>query len=140
MQVESAAVPLGRREATLVEDDRAVGEARGQVEVVEDGEDGEAASRSQPLEQLDQRELMRDVEMGRRLVEEEEARLLGESEGDEDALPLPARQLVHPAIGELLHVRVNQGPGDRRLVIGRTGARRNARSRPPPAPGAPRGG
>ena len=73
----------------------------------------------QPLEELDQRELVRDVEMGRRLVEEEEPRLLGEGEGDEDALPLPARQLVHRAVGELLDVRVNQGAGDRRLVLRR---------------------
>ena len=51
---------------------------------------------AQALEQLDQRELVRDVEVGRRLVEQEEPRLLGEREGDEDALALPARQLVRP--------------------------------------------
>ena len=54
-------------------------------------------------------QLMQDVQVGRRLIEQEDARLLSKRAGDEDALALAAGQRFQRSIRELLHVRQPHG-------------------------------
>ena len=59
---------------------------------------------------------MSEVEAGGRLVEDQESRVLRESAGEEDALPLAAGELRHRPIGEVQRVRLRQrGFGERAI-------------------------
>ena len=48
----------------------------------------------EPCEQVEDLDLVREVEVGRRLVEQEQGRLLGERQGDPGPLALAAGELV----------------------------------------------
>src|SRR5690606_22265636 len=82
-----------------VRDDRAVREtdrapcAPGEVGVVRDEHERRAALAVQLLEQLDDRFAGRRVEVARRLVGEQDSRLVDERAGERDALLLAARKL-----------------------------------------------
>ncbi|CAH0141384.1 hypothetical protein SRABI02_00536 [Plantibacter cousiniae] len=120
-------------------DDRAVAHrdemrriAGGVVEVVEDRDEG-GATAVQIREQLHQLDLVRDVEEGRRLVEQQVLRLLGECHRDPDTLPLAARELVDQPAGQL------RDPGrDHRLrdsrFVGAAPRPHRALVREPPTP------
>ena len=55
---------------------------------------------------------MRDVEVGGRLVEQQQARTLTERHGEKDALPLTAGEGMHLALGECGDVRGLHRPRD----------------------------
>ena len=64
-----------------------------------------------------------DVDAGEGLVEQDDAGVLGQGAGEEDALALAAGQLADLALAELLHVDARQRVVDRGAV-GRRGRRR----------------
>ncbi len=70
--------PVGD-DATPDEEDDAVGEERGQVDVVERGEDGLPARLRLVAERGEDPRLVAEVQVGRRLVEEEDLRVLREA-------------------------------------------------------------
>jgi len=63
-----------------------------------------------------------EVEVRRRLVEQHEAGALGQRHGDPHPLPLPARQLVDRAFGEVEGACRGQGLGDGTFVLARPAA------------------
>ena len=65
----------------------------GEREVVEDRDDRRPVALVELDEQLHHVDLVADVEVGGRLVEDEDRRRLGDGDGDEDQLPLAHRQL-----------------------------------------------
>ena len=75
----------------LGQEDEAVAETGGEVEVVDGGDGGEAAV-DELADEGEDLELMEDVEVGGRLVEQQDARLLGDGAGEEDALAFRRRK------------------------------------------------
>ena len=67
---------------------------------MEDCDDG-AAVLAQQAGQLEHLELVGDVEVRRRLVEQQQRRLLGKCHREPDPLALPARELVDAALGKV---------------------------------------
>ena len=76
--------------------------------------------------------LMEEVEMARRLVEEEHSRLLGEGAREQRALALPARERVDRVIAELEDARPAPSPPGPVRVL-----RRPRRAAPPRAGSGP---
>jgi hypothetical protein len=68
---------------------------------VGDEQDRDAALPIQPPEERGDLDLIAEVEVRRRLVEDEQARLLGEGARDERALTLAAAQMIKREIGQL---------------------------------------
>src|SRR5208283_5083670 len=101
------------------EDDDPVGEPCGQVEVVERRDDrhpplaGELAHPGQEVE------LVSDVEMARRLVEEDEGCLMDERPGQNRPLLLPSADREDSVTGPLLEAYRAQRPKGRVPVSGR---------------------
>ena len=123
---------------------------RGQGQVVEDGEDRRAVPTVQVDQQLHDLDLVADVEVGGRLVEDEDRRFLGQGQGDEHQLPLAHRQFAHvaatqvgdadPLDGRVDGVEVRAGgvrSGAARAAAGRgrRRPRRASRTAPARAPG-----
>ena len=107
--------------APVVQRDQVVGVARGEVEVVQHHHDRGAAACVELGEQVEHLDLVGDVEVRRRLVEQQQVGPLGEGHRDPDALALAARQLVDGAVGE--GVGVGE---DHRLLHGLRGPRRSS--------------
>jgi hypothetical protein len=107
----------GGDDPSSLERDEVVGVAGRQVEVVQDGDDGRAAGAVEVDEQVEHLDLVGDVEVGGRLVEQEHVGVLRERHGDPDPLALAARQLVDPSSGELEAARHLEGAGDGALVV-----------------------
>ena len=95
-------------EAAAVEDPQPVGEAGGEFEVVDRRNHGPArlGERSDAAHQV---ELVTDVEVGRRLVEEEEGSVLRERLGKERPLLLAAGEVRDGAVGEVPDVEGVEG-------------------------------
>ena len=70
----------------------AAGVARGLVEVVQDHDDRQLVLAVEGLDQVKDLELVVEVEEGRRLVEQEDAGLLGERHRQPDTLAFAARE------------------------------------------------
>ncbi len=77
-----------------VHHDHLVGVRRGQPEIVADQHQRHAQLGLQLKQQLHDLRLGRDVQRGGRLVGDEQLRTAGQRDGDHDALPHPARQLM----------------------------------------------
>jgi hypothetical protein len=75
-----------------VQQQQAVGELAGQGEVVQGRDDRHPAVAAQRLDELQHLLLATHVERGRRLVEQQQRRFLGERPRDEHALRLTAGQ------------------------------------------------
>ena len=78
-----------------------VGVARREVEVVQHHHDRGAAAGVELGEQVEHLDLVGDVEVGRRLVEQQQVGALREGHRDPHPLALAARQLVDRAVGEV---------------------------------------
>jgi hypothetical protein len=76
---------------------------RGEVQVVEDGQNGFLPRDGETADDIEDAHHMPDVEMGRWLIQEEHRRILGEGLGQDHALLLTARELFHGAVGQMLH-------------------------------------
>ncbi len=92
----------------LADQQQAVAEARGHGEVVDGGDDQPPLFR-QPVRQLHDLQLVRQVEVGGDLVEQDDGGLLGDGAGDQHPLALAAGQGVQGAVGELLDLGLAQG-------------------------------
>ena len=79
-----------RHHAPAREEEQPVGKIAREVQVVAHEHHRHAPLAVEPAEQPDQVPLVQEVEMARRLVEQERPRLLGERPGEERPLPLPA--------------------------------------------------
>ena len=103
-------------------------EVGGQREVVEHGHDRRAVAPVEVGEQLHDLDLVADVEVRGRFVEDEDRRGLRDGDGDEDELPLAHRQLPDVAVGARCAIPTRSiapataarsrrtQPGERRLV------------------------
>ncbi len=83
--------PFGHH-PSLRHEDQLIAVLAGQVEVVQHDERGEIALRGEPPGEVEDLDLMVDIEMRGRLVEEQDAGLLGQRARDHAALPLAARE------------------------------------------------
>ncbi len=77
---------------------------------------------AQAGDELERLLLVADVERARRLVEQQDRRLLGEGTGDHDALPLAAAQRAEAPIGGPTHVEAFQHAGHNVTVVTGRGA------------------
>ena len=130
--------PVGHDPA-LAHDHDAREEVGGQGEVVEHGHDRRPVALVEVDQQLHDVDLVADVEVGGRLVEDEDRRRLGDRDGDEHELPLAHRQLADVAMarGGAMPTRSiaaataamvgRTQPGERRLVRAAGRARRPRR-------------
>ena len=92
----------GGGDAPLGHEHQAIGPVRGPLQVVHDGEDGDAGG-ADLVDTSKEGQLMADVQMRGGLVEQEDLRLLGQPprHGRELALPgqsVPTRRSARPAI------------------------------------------
>src|SRR3546814_3213398 len=115
-------------EAAKIHDADEVGDVIDYGEIVADEKVSEAQLALEPLHQVQDLRLHRDVERRGRLVANQELRVAGQSAGDGDELALPAGELVR----ELRAVRRRQphllkqlaaARGDRLAEIGRASCR-----------------
>ena len=74
------------------------------AEVVGDEQDRGVRLGLERADEVEDARLDRGVEPGRRFVEDEQLRVGGERDGDDDALLHPARELVRVALGDPLRV------------------------------------
>ena len=116
--ITSAGGP-GRHDPPLAHGDQVVGVAGREVEVVQHHHDGGAAGLVEVGEQVEHLDLVGDVEVRRRLVEQQQVGLLGQGHRDPDPLALAARELVDEPVGEVEGVGELERLGDRLLVLGR---------------------
>ncbi len=105
-------------DAALVQHDDARRKRRRQVQVVEHGQHRQAAIRLESPHGPQQRDLVGEVHVQGRLVEQEQLRLLRERHGHQHTLALAAGQLVREPIREVNGVGVGEGALNRALVIG----------------------
>jgi hypothetical protein len=104
--------------APVAHRDEVVGVAAGLVDVVEHHHDGAPALGDQPVEEVEHVDLVREVEEGRGLVEEQQLGLLGERHRDPRALSLPAGQLVDGPVGQVAGARGLESACQRGFVFG----------------------
>ena len=101
---------LGRRvqeDASLVDDDDAVGVLAGLGQVVR-GEEERAALLGLGAHRLPESAARQRIHAGRWLVEDQEIRIAGQSQGQAHALTLATGELVEGTLGELREVRALQ--------------------------------
>ena len=91
--------PDGLDHAAQVHHRGPVADVADDAQVVGDEQVGQPEVALEPLEQVDDLGLDRDVERADRLVRDDQVGLQGEGPGDADALPLAARELVRIARG-----------------------------------------
>ena len=84
---------------------------------MEHRQNGQASLVPKPADRGQQRDLVGEVEVQRRLIEEEQVRLLGEGHRHEQPLSLPSGELLGKAIGQVERIRVGER-ADHRLLIG----------------------
>ena len=121
-------------DAAGVEHADAVAHARDHVEVVRDEEDARAELGAQRGDEVEHLRLDGRVEARRRLVEDEQRRVLGERHGDHHALLHAARELVRVAAHDAARVGdLDLGEHLLRPLVGelRAPCRRAGRPRPP---------
>ena len=121
-------------DAAVVDDPDAVGEDVGLLEVLRGQEDGHALVLREPAHLLPERGAALDVEAGRRLVEEEDARVVHEREREVEPALHPARVALHLAVG-----RLGQADALEQLVGARGGGSRAAAPAASPAGAGARG-
>ena len=100
----------------MVEQHDVVGDERGVVQVVEDDAERGAVLVGQLADQVERLDLVAEVEVVGRLVEQEDAGVLGEAGGQPDPLELAAGQLVDGAVGHGRDPGEGHGPVDGRPV------------------------
>ena len=94
-------------------------------QVVDHGEDRHAPL-PHVVENAEEAQLVAHVEVGRRLVEEQHPRVLGEAAGEEGELPLPGGEGPERPAGEVLDLGLPEGAGDGGAVLVREGRERPA--------------
>ena len=87
-----------------------------EIEIVEDAQNRQIALPGQAQHEIEDGQLMREVEVGRGLVEEQDCRLLGDCSRQEQTLPLTARYLSNPSLGKVGRIDERQRLLHDRLV------------------------
>ena len=118
-------------DGAIREQDDARRERGGEIQIVEDGDDGDAARSRERRDPLKGRALVRRIEMRGRLVEEQHAGLLRQGHREHGTLTLAARHAVDAALGEIRRADVVQRVCDGARVVGAERAER-AEPRGPP--------
>ena len=104
-------------DGAAVHGDEMVGVAGGELEVVQHDRDGGAAGAVQLADHVEHLELVGDVEIGGRLVQQQHLGALCERHGDPHPLALPSGELVEQTALELVGAGEGQRLGDRLLVL-----------------------
>src|SRR5581483_8615424 len=99
-----------------------VGVLERERELVHGGEDGEGAAGAELGDELECLLLAADVERGRRLVEQQQRRLLRERAREHGPLPLAARERAERPRGEGVELEPAERTGGGRGVAGALGA------------------
>ena len=86
-----------------------IGPDGGLIDVVQAHDDGQALVACQRRHELEDLDLIVQVEVGSRLVEQQRHRLLGEGPREQDALPFAGRQLGNRAAAQVLEIGAAQG-------------------------------
>jgi len=107
--------PAGN-ESSAVEQEQTIGVLGGEREIVHRAEHGQAAVAAQLVDQLEGLLAATDVERGRRLVEEQDGRLLREGPRDHRPLALAAGQRPEPSSREGQKVEPGESRSRRRSV------------------------
>ena len=102
----------------MVEDDDPREEVRGKADVVEHGQDRGAVALVEIDEELHHLDLVPEVEMDRRLVEDEDRRRLSDRHRQENELALPETQLPRVAAEEVPDADAVDRRGDRGAIGG----------------------
>ena len=97
--------------------EHAVGELGGHRQVVRDEDRREVKLSPELAEKVDDRALREDVEGGRRLVEDDDARIEEQRHRDEDALAHPARELVRVGAQYAIGIEVHEVEELARAVV-----------------------
>ena len=105
-------------DAPRLHDDEEVGEHRREIHIVQRSDHADM----KPPHQAQQMQLVPDVEMVRRLIEDEQLRLLHKAACEHDALLLAARECVETALRRLSHAdlikcRICHGDVLRRVLL-----------------------
>ena len=103
------------RDAAVRDQQHAPGPLRGAREVVDHRQHGDAAA-AHPVERAEELELVADVEVGRRLVEQQHPRLLGEAARERRELALAGRQRAEAPLGERRDAGLLERASHRRVV------------------------
>ena len=98
---ENAIGDTGGGDGAVVQQDELIGEGGAEVDVVRGEDDGELLLAGELAEEFEEIDLVVEVEVGVGLVEEQDARLLDEAAGEEDALALAAGEVVDGAREEV---------------------------------------
>ena len=115
-------------ELAVIDDRDAIAQLVGFVHVVRRDEDREVALLLDLLQHLPDGDARDRIEAGRRLVEEEDARLVDQAARDLDAAPHAARQVLHLLVGPLRELDGLEQLGDELSCASRA-ARRTASRR-----------
>ena len=107
------------QDATGAHGDHLVPVTTGLVEVVEHRHDGGAQLGVQVPAQLEEVHLVGQVQVGGRLVEQEDVGALGQGHRHPHPLTLPAGECGHVPVGQANDVGALHGLGDGRVVVGR---------------------
>jgi hypothetical protein len=113
--------------------DEMVGIAGGEIEIVQDHDHGRAARVVQIGQKIEHLDLVVDVEKSRRLVEQQDIRLLRQRHGDPDALALAARELIDRPFGKIEGLGGRKRVVDRLVVLQRPAGKQALMRMPPPA-------
>ena len=108
---------IGRNPA-LVQHDDTGRKRRRQVQIMEDGQHRQAAIGLQPPHGAQEGDLVGEVHVQGRLVEQQQLRLLRERHGHQHPLALASGELVRQPIREVQGVGIGEGALNRALVIG----------------------
>ncbi|MDX2029706.1 MAG: hypothetical protein SF339_03485 [Blastocatellia bacterium] len=98
-----------RDQGAVLEQGDAIGEFGCEIDFVCDDEASELFFAGQAPNECEQRDLVRDVRVGGRLIEQEKGSFLREGARENDALAFAARKLVEGASGELGGVGFDEG-------------------------------
>jgi len=93
-----------RRDAAVFQEHEPVAILGRQIQIVEHGNHGQAIGTIQPRDQVENRQLVRQIEMVGRLVEQKNLRLLSQAHGDQRPLPLAAAEGRDRPVGQVQHV------------------------------------
>ncbi len=102
-------------DTTLVQQDHLVGDGCGMAEVMEDDPEGSAPI-GEIADQIEGLDLVSQVEVIGRLIQEQDAGVLSETRRQPHALQFPTGELIHGAVGHLPKARERQCAVDGRTI------------------------
>ena len=105
-------------------------EVRREAKIVEDREDRGSVASIEIADELHDLHLMAQIEVDRRLVEDQDGRVLSHCHGEQDELALPHRQLTGVTPKQVADTDSLDGGGDRSSIAGSHAANRMLMGKP----------